>query len=224
MVTMPDVKSIDSLSLKITSSTEEAVKALNNLENALVGVINATGGLKTASGNVDAFAKSMSGLASGLKSAITASKNMTFTQAEAEARELDKTINKVSKSSLAAFGVTNKKAIGDYRKALSDMVNEYRRTDDIDVSRITEQAKLLEDNSNSGSSALQRGILLGSAVITISSCLTHPLSVNSSQSGPQANSSSQSQLESYSFSTTNVALQPSSPQPSGQLDQLAYPI
>ena len=145
---MPDVKSIDSLSLKITSSTEEAVKALNSLENALIGVINATGGLKTASSNVDAFAKSMSGLASGLKSAITASKNMTFTQAEAEARELDKTINKVSKSSLAAFGVTNKKAIGDYRKALSDMANEYRRTDDFDTSRIAEQAKLLEDNSN----------------------------------------------------------------------------
>lgn len=145
---MPDVKSIDSLSLKITSSTEEAVKALNNLENALVGVINATGGLKTASGNVDAFAKSMSGLASGLKSAITASKNMTFTQAEAEARELDKTINKVSKSTFSAFGVTNKKAINDYRKALSDMANEYRHTDDFDPTRISEQAKLLEDNSH----------------------------------------------------------------------------
>lgn len=145
---MPDVNSIDSLSLKITSSTEEAVKALNSLENALLSVISATEGLKAASSNVDTFAKSMSGLASGLKSAITASKNMTFTQAEAEARELDKTINKVSKSSLNAFGVTNKKAIGDYRKALSDMANEYRRTDDFDVTRITEQAKLLEDNSN----------------------------------------------------------------------------
>lgn len=143
---MPDVNSIDSLSLKITSSTEEAVKALNSLEDALLGVISATGRLGEASTNVSAFGKSLTSFSNGLKSAITQSKNLTFSNAEVEARELDKAINKLSKSTLATFGITGKKAIGDYRKAFGDVFREYQDTGDV-ARTFGAATKILEDNT-----------------------------------------------------------------------------
>ena len=126
MVTMPDVKSIDSLSLKITSSTEEAVKALNSLEEALLGVISATGRLSEASANVSTFSRSLGGLSQSLKNAVRSSKEVTFTGAETQARSLDKTIRELTKNTMSGFGVTSKKAFSDYADGLREISKQYQ--------------------------------------------------------------------------------------------------
>ena len=123
---MPDVKSIDSLSLKITSSTEEAVKALNSLEEALLGVISATGRLSEASANVSTFSRSLGGLSQSLKNAVRSSKEVTFTGAETQARSLDKTIRELTKNTMSGFGVTSKKAFSDYADGLREISKQYQ--------------------------------------------------------------------------------------------------
>ena len=123
---MPDVKSIDSLSLKITSSTEEAVKALNSLEEALLGVISATGRLSEASANVSTFSRSLGGLSQSLKNAVRSSKEVTFTGAETQARSLDKTIRELTKNTMSGFGVTSKKAFSEYADGLREISKQYQ--------------------------------------------------------------------------------------------------
>lgn len=120
-----DANSIEYLNLEITSSTKEAVAALDELTASLGKLIERTGDLSQATSRVATFGRSLDNLAKGLRNTISASKEITFGGAERSVRQLDSAVRKLANNTLSEFGIKNRKAASYYRKSLSDLSNEW---------------------------------------------------------------------------------------------------